>query len=64
MSGVASWVAMSGLLFGNDLLLSVAAGIGGVVLAPIWWVGIGRVLLGPSALPRDHRTDVEEHRRS
>lgn len=44
-SGVASFVAMSGLLGGNDALLSVAAGLGGVVLAPIWWIGIGRVLV-------------------
>lgn len=60
ISGVASWVAMSGLLFGNDVLLSVAAGIGGVVLAPIWWGGVGRVLLRPPMLPGDQRPDVEE----
>lgn len=59
-SGVASWVAMSGLLFGSDMLLSVAAGVGGVVFAPVWWVGIGRLLLRPPPLPSDERTDVEE----
>ena len=64
-AAVASWVAMAGLVSGNDDLLAVAAGVGGVVLGPIWWLGVGRQLWTHPGLPLDERPDVEErHGRS
>lgn len=63
-SAVASWTALAGFVLDNDDLLSVAAGVGGVLLAPIWWFGIGRLLWrGPRrslVLPSDQGPDVEE----
>ncbi len=59
-AAVASWVAMVGLIVGNDDLLAVAAGVGGVLLGPLWWLGIGYELWTHPLLPVDERPDVEE----
>lgn len=59
-SAIASWTALVGFLLDNDALLSVAAGLGGVVLAPIWWLWIGRILLVEASLPTDQRPHMEE----
>jgi hypothetical protein len=62
-AALASWVAMAGLVSGNDDLLALAAGIGGVVLGPIWWIGVGRELWAHTDLPLDERPHVEERDR-
>lgn len=59
-SAVASWTALGGFVFDNDALLSVAAGLGGVVLAPIWWIWIGRILWLEVPLPANQGSDMEE----
>jgi hypothetical protein len=35
------WLIVVGFVFGIDLLLSIAAALGGVVLAPIWYIWVG-----------------------
>jgi hypothetical protein len=42
--GIAYWSVLAGNVLNVELLTSVGAGLGGVVLAPIWFIGIGLTL--------------------
>jgi hypothetical protein len=44
-AGVLYMFVVAGYVTGNEMLIAVAAGIGGVIAAPIWFVGIGITLL-------------------
>jgi hypothetical protein len=35
------WLIVVGNVFGIDILLSIAAALGGVILAPIWYIWVG-----------------------
>lgn len=39
-------IALAGNVFGVPILFTVAAGLGGVVLGPIWYIWLGRLLRG------------------
>ena len=39
--GIAYWSVLAGNVLNVELLTLVGAGLGGVILAPIWFIGIG-----------------------
>jgi hypothetical protein len=43
------WLVVVGNVFGIDILLSIVAGLGGVILAPIWYIWTGLLLRRSSA---------------
>jgi hypothetical protein len=43
------WLVVVSNVFGIDILLSIVAGLGGVVLAPIWYIWVGMILRRSSA---------------
>jgi len=48
-TGVLYWLVVAGNVLGIPVLISVAAGLGGVVAAPIWFIGLGTSMLrGPA----------------
>lgn len=43
------WLVVVSNVFGIDILLSIVAGLGGIVLAPIWYIWVGLLLRRPGA---------------
>ena len=39
--GIAYWSVLAGNVLNVELLTTIGAGLGGVILAPIWFIGIG-----------------------
>lgn len=39
--GIAYWSVLAGNVLNVELLTSIGAGVGGVILAPIWFIGMG-----------------------
>ncbi|MDE3091177.1 MAG: DUF4386 family protein [Chloroflexota bacterium] len=39
--GVAYWLVVAGYVLGIETLIAIAAGLGGVILGPIWYIWIG-----------------------
>jgi hypothetical protein len=44
------WLAFAGLLLAHDGLVALAAGAGGIVVGPIWWLGLARLFWRRAAL--------------
>jgi hypothetical protein len=53
--GVLYWCALAGNLFGIPLLFQLAAGLGGVILAPIWFAWVGLILRRPATAAATRR---------
>ena len=41
---VASWLVVAGFVLNLEILITIAAGVGGVILAPIWYIWLGQRL--------------------
>lgn len=45
LSALLCWLAFAGLILENMQLVEIAAGAGGVLIGPLWWLAMAKVLL-------------------
>jgi len=56
--GIAYWSVLAGNVLNIEVLTMVGAGVGGVILAPIWFIGIGLWMRRTDAAPAMARAAV------
>jgi hypothetical protein len=52
-AGIFLWLAVAGFVLNNEVLVSIAAGLGAVLLIPIWFVWMGLLLRRETATVRE-----------